>query len=191
MKKSFYKYSKTLFGRLIVWKQQRMWLPERYARYSHEETVLEYEEVKEILAHIEIFDENNKKIETLNEKIEKVKIYGLWISSSEMDGWVRAKTIDDSNGNWDFIHIEVESLELQIILNFLTWELWNKYNKVGIFFAQIFNFNFKKKGQWFCSEIGSYALQTIWMLCVYDSLFMTPWEEAMRLEDAGYKLTVS
>lgn len=111
-------------------------------------------------------------------------IFSDWIafSSSEVDGWVRFKEIDWNTENWDFIEINISQKREAKIRNFCNKEIWNRYNKTGIFFAQILNFNKKKHWTWFCSEIVTRALQEASMLCTTDSLFTKPWELAMILE---------
>lgn len=112
-------------------------------------------------------------------------VFDDWVafSSSETDGWVRFKHISWKTENWDFIHINLSEKKKKKIYDFCKKQEWNRYNKVGIFFAQILNFNKKRKGTWFCSEIVIRALQEVGMLCTIDSLFTKPWELAMILEN--------
>ena len=167
---ALYKQSETLFWRLIRWSQRR--LPQRYSRYSHSEVVFMYEP--------ELQSEYDK-IENIlfRDDIEK---YGLSFSSSERDGGVRFKTIDWKKGNWDFVDIDVSRNRYIKMLQFARKQNGNKYNTIGILFAQIFNMNIKGNGTWFCSEITVRTLQEAWLLCTTSALFTNPWQLAEELE---------
>jgi hypothetical protein len=117
--------------------------------------------VKKILKFIEIFDNVGNRIETMWEKEMLVKQFGLWFSSSECDNGVRFKTISDDKDNWDYMKVDCDKFATKEIVDFCISQAGNEYSKVGIFFAQILNFNKKKNGQWFCSEIVTYALQCV------------------------------
>ena len=113
----------------------------------------------------------------------------LSFSSSEVDWGVRFKNIEWKNENWDFIELEVSKNKYRKILEFCKKQEGNRYNKVGIFFAQILNFNRKKHWTWFCSEIVTRALQEAWMLCTITPLFTKPAELACYLENNEYIIT--
>lgn len=177
---AFYRHSKTLFWKLIRRQQRVLGLPEKYARYSHAEIVFMYDEkIKKHYNHILDIQWGR----------ECISNYGLSFSSSEMDGWCRFKAIEWNYNNWNFVDIEVTREEYIDLLKFCRKENWNKYNTIWIFFAQILNYNKKRKGTWFCSEIVTRALQEIWKLCTLNSLFTNPWELAQTLEDSWYTIT--
>ncbi len=86
---------------------------------------------------------------------------GECFSSSETDGGCRFKMIAFKEENWDFVEIPTTPEQEEKIMEFCEFQNGNRYNKVGIFFAQILNFNKKKNGTWFCSEITTRAFQEI------------------------------
>lgn len=110
-------------------------------------------------------------------------------SSSEQDEWVRFKQIEWNPENWDFIELDVSKKNFERILTFCKKEEGNRYGKVGIFFAQILNFNLKRRWTWFCSEIVTRALQEAWMCCPLNSLFTKPAELALYLEKWEHIIT--
>lgn len=113
----------------------------------------------------------------------------LSFSSSEIDWGVRFKKIEWKNENWDFIELEISKSKYRKILKFCMKQEGNGYNKIGIFFAQILNFRKTRKGDWFCSEIVTRALQEAQMLCTLTPLFTKPAELACKLERGEYIIT--
>lgn len=145
----FYKNSKTFFWKLIRLKQKFIWIPGKYAKYSHVE----------------------------------IQFGNVCISSSEVDGWVRVKEIFLNPKNWDVIEMEISDEDYKKMILFAMQEMWNNYNWLWIFFAQILNMNFKWNHDWFCSEFVSRVLQEKCMLCAYSSLFISPGRLAFILEN--------
>ena len=109
-------------------------------------------------------------------------------SSSEVDEWVRFKIIKFKKKNWDFITIPVSNHHYHEIKSFCYSQEWNEYNWWWIFFAQIFNMNFKWKNTWFCSEICSRAIQEAKLLCPESSLFINPARLACLLEEEWFNI---
>ena len=107
-------------------------------------------------------------------------------SSSEQDWWIRFKKIDFKKENWDFIEIKISEIKYNKILDFCKKQDWNEYNWLWIFFAQICNFNKKWNWDWFCSEIVTRALQEWNILCCENSLFTSPWQLAVLLENSWF-----
>lgn len=170
VKIAFYKKSKTIFWKAIVWLQRKIWMPERYARYSHVEIV---------------FRNRTYWIDDIMNQ-DQVEEYGLSFSSSEQDSGCRFNGIKWNSENWDFCEIDVTDIQYGKMLNFCKTQNGNKYWKVAIIFAQIFNFNCKKPWTWFCSEIVTRTLQEAGMCCCLNALFTKPWELALELESKGY-----
>lgn len=170
IKIKFYKKSKSIFWKLIRFQQRLLWIPERYARYSH----------------VEIWLWN--KLYNIDDVVDSnyIKQYWLSFSSSEEDWGCRFKCIKMTKRKWDSCSIDVTSKEYKQIINFCKTQNWNKYWKVAIFFAQILNFNCKREWTWFCSEIVTHALQQTWILCTINSLFTKPWQLALELESKWY-----
>ena len=179
IKIAFYKKSKSLFWKWICLLQRLKWMPERYAKYSHTEIVFFWDTESSISDLAYLVHEENYYHNNINNVIRK---FWLSFSSSEEDSWVRFKLIEWNDSNWDFIEFDLPDSNYYTILEFCKWQNGNKYNKVWILFAQIFNMNIKKPWTWFCSEIVTYALQLSKMLCVRHSLFTKPWELAEDLD---------
>jgi len=111
----------------------------------------------------------------------------LFFSSSEIDWWVRFKKIEPKKNHWDFIEIQVDDQEYKKIYDFCVKQNWNWYNWFWIIFAQTLNLNIlRRKWDYFCSEIVSRALQEACFLCIYDSIFISPWKLAFILEENNY-----
>lgn len=172
----FYKHSKTYFGRAIVKQQKALGISWRYNLYSHVEIMFPYKEE---------FDRYYDQVKKIHNSVDMDK-YWLCFSSSEQDGWCRFKAIDINRDNWDYCDIEVSNAEYLEMFEFCRRQNWNKYNKVWIFFAMILNFNKKKRGTWFCSEIVTRILQIIGVWCTLNSLFARPWQLAEYLEESWY-----
>jgi len=115
---------------------------------------------------------------------------GFSFSSSEQDGWIRYKMIEFTKQNWDYINIEVSEEQYDAVKLFCDRQVWNKYNWYWIVFAMALNINIKRKGDWFCSEIVTRALQEAHILCTESSLFVDPWKLALLLEENWYNIEV-
>jgi len=111
----------------------------------------------------------------------EIQFGDVCISSSEVDGGVRAKEIFLNPKNWDVIEMEISDEEYKKMLLFAMEELGNSYNWLWIFFAQILNFNFKGNHDWFCSEFVARVLQEKCLLCSESALFVSPWRLAWKL----------
>ena len=172
----FYKNSKTKFGELIRFQQRRKGIYGRYAKYSHTEIVFPY--------YHELLNEYDKII-WIHDGTLKTK-HGISFSSSEVDGGCRFKCIDYNTNNWDSVEIEVTKEQYLDMLLFCRTQNGNSYGMIGIFFAQILNFDKKRPWTRFCSEIVTRCLQEIWMLCPMNALFTKPWELASELEAKWY-----
>lgn len=95
-------------------------------------------------------------------------------SSSETDGGTRFKKIKWKKKNWDFVNIEITEKEYEKVLAFCKKEEGQKYNWIGIFAAQIFNFNKTRDGNWFCSQICCRALQESKKFCGVSAHLVSP-----------------
>jgi hypothetical protein len=98
-----------------------------------------------------------------------------WYSSSEQDGGVRMKHIKDDKGHWDYITLQVTDKEYESMLSYCERNIANRYNWLGIFFAQVLGTMwFRREGDFFCSEFVTKVLQTNKMLCGVDAVFVSP-----------------
>lgn len=158
---AFYKSTKGIFGPLIRFKQYYLQrIPYRHAQFSHVELV---------------FDGNE------------------CFSSSESDGGVRFKEIDLEStfvsksglrlNKWVKLEIDLTKSQYDRCYAWAKSQTGNKYNWLGIFFAQGLNFNIRREGDWFCSEICLRCLQEAGMFCGENSLFTTPAKLKKLVED--------
>lgn len=119
----------------------------------------------------------------------EIQFWNVCISSSEIDGWVRAKEIFLNPKNWDVVEMDIPDEDYKKMLLFAMEEMWNSYNWIWIFFAQMLNMNFKWNHDWFCSEFVARVLQEKCLLCSYSSLFISPGRLAFILENNyGFKI---
>lgn len=77
-------------------------------------------------------------------------------TSSFMDGGVRSKQIDLTNGNWDLIDVPWGNEERA--LWFFKQTKGAKYDWLGIFGSQFFNLRFEDSKKYFCNEWVGAAL---------------------------------
>lgn len=107
--------------------------------------------------------------------VEIISESGYWYSSSEVDGGVRSKQINDDKGNWDYITLKVTEEEYQKVMKFMVFKLGKRYDRAGIFFAQVLGTMwFLHPEKYFCSEFCTEALQEIRMLCGMAGYSVTP-----------------
>ena len=99
-----------------------------------------------------------------------------WYSSSEVDWGVRMKRIQDNKGNWDYIDIRVNDQEYDDMEIYCISQVSNRYNWIGIFFAQAFNMKITREWDFFCSQFVTLVLQKIKKMCGVDAVFITPWD---------------
>lgn len=98
-----------------------------------------------------------------------------WWSSSEYDGGVRFKKIKDDKGRWDYIDIKVSDREYEKVYMWCMKQVGNRYNWLGIFFAQGLNTMwFLREGDYFCSDAVTRALQEAHRLCTISSVLVSP-----------------
>lgn len=178
-----YKNSKSFFGVLIKFKQKYLSnLPKRYARFSHSEIVFCYNDDKDILKRLNkientYFWKENRKLNTIT-RDTYFETYNLWFSSEEWT-WSRFKFIEDNKNHWIFTDFEVSKEEYLKMLDFAIHEDNNSYNWLWIFFNQTLKLNwFRRKWDWFCSQITCRILQE---LCIYkwiDPINVSPWRLA-------------
>lgn len=108
--------------------------------------------------------------------VELVFSDSMAFSSSEEDKGVRFKKIRFDHKHWDFVDIPMSDRDERKLRKWCEAQVENRYAWFGIFFAQIFNFNLHKKGNYFCSQICVRALQEVKRLCTANSLFTSPGE---------------
>ncbi len=178
-----YIHSKTMFGKWIRFKQRYIdKLEGRYSRVSHSEIVFVYNDNKEVLKRLKRLENNVRWDNTLTEP-ELFKNNNLWFSSSEVDNWTRFKFIEDNKSNWIYYDIEVTKEDYLKMLDFAISQQGQKYNWLWIIFAQWLWVNwFRKKNDWFCSQITLSTLQQIWLYCWIDAVNISPWKLAQLWE---------
>ena len=69
------------------------------------------------------------------------------------------------NLQWDFVPLDIDSEQLQTILDFFKETEGCGYDWVGMELSQFLPFHIKRKGKWYCSEWIAYALR---IACVVD-----------------------
>ncbi len=107
--------------------------------------------------------------------VELVFSDGFFFSSSEQDGGVRGKKINDDKNHWDYILVDVTADQEAAIREFCEKNTHNRYNWFGIFFAQILKTMwFLRPHDFFCSEFCVKALQRAKMLCGVDGVMINP-----------------
>jgi hypothetical protein len=84
-----------------------------------------------------------------------------WISISPfLTGEVAKRTKTDFDlDKWDFVSLEIDESQKEIILDFFEETKECKYDWIGMILSQFLPFNIKRKNKWYCSEWIAYALR--------------------------------
>jgi len=90
----------------------------------------------------------------------------------------RTKTDFDPE-KWDFVSLEINELQHEIIQDFFTETKGCKYDWIGMLLSQCLPFHIKRKNKWYCSEWIAYALRIAgvidWKIIkIYDQADLSP-----------------
>ena len=67
--------------------------------------------------------------------------------------------------NWDFVSLEINEIQHEVIQDFFEETKGCKYDWIGMICSQLLPFHIKRKNKWYCSEWILYALR---ICCVVD-----------------------
>jgi hypothetical protein len=104
-----------------------------------------------------------------------------WISISPLLKAVVSKRIktDFDLDNWDFVSLELNEVQHEVIQDFYEETKGCKYDWAGMILSQLFSFHIKQKNKWYCSEWIAYALRISgvidWrVIKIYDQSDLSP-----------------
>ena len=104
-----------------------------------------------------------------------------WISISPfLTSKVSARQKEEWDSEaWEFIEIEVDQQQLDVIQEFYEYTKGCKYDWFGMLLSQFLPFHIKRKGKWYCSEWIAYALRIScaidWRIIkIYDRADLSP-----------------
>jgi len=81
--------------------------------------------------------------------------------------------------NWDFVSLEIDESQHEVIQNFYEDTAGCKYDWIGMIMSQFLPFHIKRKNKWYCSEWIAYALRIAgvidWRIIkIYDQADLSP-----------------
>ena len=81
--------------------------------------------------------------------------------------------------NWDFVSLEINEIQHEIIQDFFEETKGCKYDWIGMICSQLLPFHIKRKNKWYCSEWIAYALRIAgvinWrVIKIYDQSDLSP-----------------
>ena len=104
-----------------------------------------------------------------------------WISISPfLTSKVGARRKEEWDSDvWEFVEIEVDQQQLDVIQEFYEYTKGCKYDWIGMLLSQFLPFHVKRKGKWYCSEWIAYALRIScandWRIIkIYDRADLSP-----------------
>ena len=104
-----------------------------------------------------------------------------WISISPLLSATVSKRIktDFDLDNWDFVSLELDDAQHEVIQDFYEETKGCRYDWVGMILSQLLSFNIKQKNKWYCSEWIAYALRISgiidWkVIKIYDQSDLSP-----------------
>ena len=104
-----------------------------------------------------------------------------WISISPLLKAVVSKRIktDFDLDNWDFVSLELNEVQHEVIQDFYEETEGCHYDWVGMILSQVLSFHIKRKKKWYCSEWIAYALRISgvidWrVIKIYDQSDLSP-----------------
>jgi hypothetical protein len=110
----------------------------------------------------------------------EIVIDGVWHTSSYNDGGVRERIISGTSGNWEYITLNIDEVNVKKMKDFFTSQRGKEYDVPGIFFSQLIPIGVDVNDRWFCSEIVSEALMISGVL---DTDKDSAWYSPARLFD--------
>jgi len=104
-----------------------------------------------------------------------------WISISPLLNAEVSKRIktDFDLENWDFVSLEINEVQHEVIQNFYEDTAGSRYDWIGMIMSQFLPFRIKGKNKWYCSEWIAYALRIAgvidWrVIKIYDQSDLSP-----------------
>ena len=97
---------------------------------------------------------------------------------------IRRQTFEEPRREWDFVYIDVTSVQLQKIETFFEHTQGEGYDWAGMILSKFTPFHIKMLHRWYCSEWIAYALR---LICVIDNLYAYADLTPQRLYNLLYK----
>ena len=95
--------------------------------------------------------------------VELILFNKYWISASWNED-VYIRYLGPLKESWDYVTLKplkIETHQAKGIIDYINSQNGSKYDKLGIFFSQIFKFNINSDKNWICSEIATFILELL------------------------------